>query len=244
MFAFPMIVVAILVAIIVAFLLRLAVRKTTVFIMVGPPLHGKTTWRHQNLPNAKVLSRDECVQQSLPNGWNYSDAFNTPDNEEVKIEHTIYGLVEEIVTKWDNKRKKVFQKCHETQQKANELLAQKKEDAVRLHNSWFRLTNLQIVMDSMNHTSKTRKQHIDWIRTSLPNSRIIAVELINELTIEDFDSLNCQRRARTGQYIPLEILKHTMSKRDFVDEHEDFDEHRKIDNNSELKLAVQKAKLA
>jgi predicted kinase len=53
-----------------------------VFILVGLPLSGKSTWIRRNYPDAKVISRDDLVLEVYGSD-NYSEAFKNVDQKEV-----------------------------------------------------------------------------------------------------------------------------------------------------------------
>jgi predicted kinase len=54
--------------------------KRTLFVLVGPPSIGKTSWVDDNYPDAYLVSRDDCVDTvRQPLGLRYSDMFS-PQN--------------------------------------------------------------------------------------------------------------------------------------------------------------------
>ena len=53
-----------------------------VFVLVGLPLSGKSTWIRRNYPDAKVISRDDLVLEVYGSD-NYSEAFKNVDQKEV-----------------------------------------------------------------------------------------------------------------------------------------------------------------
>ena len=53
-----------------------------VFILVGLPLSGKSTWIGRNYPDTKVISRDDLVLEVYGSD-NYSEAFKNVDQKEV-----------------------------------------------------------------------------------------------------------------------------------------------------------------
>lgn len=65
------------------------------FILVGPPSVGKSTWTQQNAPDAFIISRDDIVNEVAAElGLTYDDMFNNPDKS-LPIGHqdTKYGTV-------------------------------------------------------------------------------------------------------------------------------------------------------
>ena len=53
-----------------------------VYILVGLPLSGKSTWIRRNYPDALVISRDDLVLEVYGSD-NYSEAFKNVDHKEV-----------------------------------------------------------------------------------------------------------------------------------------------------------------
>lgn len=56
--------------------------KPRLFILIGPPLSGKTSWIRNNYPDTKVISRDDIVM-NLYGTKDYNLAFNNVDQKEV-----------------------------------------------------------------------------------------------------------------------------------------------------------------
>jgi predicted kinase len=54
----------------------------TVYILVGPPLAGKSTFRQKFLPQAFVICRDDILME-LSTTDNYEEAFSTVDQKKV-----------------------------------------------------------------------------------------------------------------------------------------------------------------
>jgi hypothetical protein len=56
--------------------------EKTLYILVGPPSVGKSTWVGNNVPNAFVISRDDVVEQVASEvGLTYDDLFASPDQD-------------------------------------------------------------------------------------------------------------------------------------------------------------------
>lgn len=54
----------------------------TVYILIGPPLAGKSTFRNKHLPNAFVICRDDILME-LSESDNYEEAFSSVDQKKV-----------------------------------------------------------------------------------------------------------------------------------------------------------------
>jgi len=55
-------------------------KNKTIFVLVGPPSIGKTSWVNDHHPDAFLVSRDDCVDAvRQPLGLRYSDMFS-PQN--------------------------------------------------------------------------------------------------------------------------------------------------------------------
>jgi len=54
----------------------------TVYILIGPPLAGKSTFRNKYLPNSFVICRDDILME-LATTDNYEEAFSTVNQKEV-----------------------------------------------------------------------------------------------------------------------------------------------------------------
>ena len=74
---------------------KLKGRRKKIYILVGPPSVGKTTWIKNNVPNAYVISRDEIAEKvAAANGWTYDDLFvGPPADAELGSEDPKYGKV-------------------------------------------------------------------------------------------------------------------------------------------------------
>lgn len=56
----------------------------TVYILIGPPLSGKTTFKKQHFKNAFNICRDDILM-SLSQNTSYKESFNTVNQKEVNI---------------------------------------------------------------------------------------------------------------------------------------------------------------
>jgi predicted kinase len=56
--------------------------KAKIFILIGVPMSGKSTWVRENYPNTKVISRDDIVLE-VHGSNDYNKAFNEVNQKEV-----------------------------------------------------------------------------------------------------------------------------------------------------------------
>lgn len=64
----------------------------TLYVLIGPPAIGKTTWIKRYAPNASVISRDDVVERiAHQRGLTYDDAYASPP-EGAKAGETIEGM--------------------------------------------------------------------------------------------------------------------------------------------------------
>jgi len=66
-----------------------------IFVLVGPPAIGKSTWIAQNVPDAYVVNRDDIVTQiAKGKGLTYDDMFASPPKDaEIGYQQAPYGVV-------------------------------------------------------------------------------------------------------------------------------------------------------
>lgn len=56
----------------------------TLFVLIGPPAVGKTTWVQENAPDATVVNRDDIVEATAAkHGLSYDEAFVAPPQDAV-----------------------------------------------------------------------------------------------------------------------------------------------------------------
>jgi hypothetical protein len=61
---------------------KVANEAKTLYILVGPPSVGKSTWVKNTVPNAFIISRDDVVTEVASEiGLTYDDLFASPDQD-------------------------------------------------------------------------------------------------------------------------------------------------------------------
>ena len=60
-----------------------ASNRKKIYVLVGPPSVGKSTWVKDNAPDSYIISRDDIVEKVAGEyGWTYDDMFFSPSQEE------------------------------------------------------------------------------------------------------------------------------------------------------------------
>lgn len=64
----------------------------TLYVLIGPPAIGKTTWIKRFAPHAKVISRDDTIERiAHDNGLTYDEAYATPPQDAAE-NHLVDGM--------------------------------------------------------------------------------------------------------------------------------------------------------
>ena len=84
-----------------------------IFMLIGPPSIGKSTWIRENVPNAFVISSDETVESAAKkHGFTYDDLFaGYPTEAEIAANYTHpkYGPIGDQQIGWKSFKPKAFQ---------------------------------------------------------------------------------------------------------------------------------------
>lgn len=69
--------------------------QRSIFILVGPPSVGKSTWIQNNMPDAYIINHDSIVEEVASQiGMTYDDLFmSPPPGSKIGEEHDKYGKV-------------------------------------------------------------------------------------------------------------------------------------------------------
>jgi len=98
----------------------------TLYVLIGPPAVGKSTWIRHYVPTAKVLSRDDVVERiAKANDMTYDDAYVSPD-QTLEMGSTVpgmerFGHIVPSILSW---REKDFSVPQSIQVRATDELAQ------------------------------------------------------------------------------------------------------------------------
>lgn len=122
--------------------------KKTIYVLVGPPSVGKSTWISKTFVdvNPYVINRDELVEQVAEEyGWTYDDMFVTPpDNSEKGEVSEKYGKVvpAPAYMNWKGAPKLVYDKVIEANGKVQKLYTDKIAGAKGQDNIVVDMTNM------------------------------------------------------------------------------------------------------
>ncbi len=206
------------------------------FIMVGPPSVGKSTWIRNN-PEFDgnppyIISRDDIVEEVASSyGLTYDDLFETPkEGENVGDVNPKYGKVIESPP-WVR-----FSKLsYETIANADKEIADKLEQR-----SLNAKGNKYVIVDMTNMGVGARKSWLDKLTPILPNHKKIAI-VFNFRGGEDVIKRIAQKRseeykkAGKSKTIPPEAFDRMFKNYQDVTNDEGFDEIINVDNISKLK---------
>ena len=206
----------------------------TIYVLVGPPSVGKSTWIKQTFIDVDpyTINRDEIVEQVAKTyGWTYDDLFVAPlpDQGEGDVSEK-YGTVvksPEYMT-WQPLS---YDKVLEANGKVAELFNKKVLEAKSQEN---------IVVDMTNMNAGSRKGALKAIEGSEDEYRKIAV-VFNFKGAEEVIKKVAQKRAEEAKRqglsktIPPEAFDRMFKSFQEVSPEEGFDEVINVDNTEKLK---------
>ena len=206
----------------------------TIYVLVGPPSVGKSTWIKQTFIDVDpyTINRDEIVEQVAKTyGWTYDDLFVAPLPDQVEGDVSEkYGTVvksPEYMT-W---RPLSYDKVLEANGKVAELFNKKVLEAKGQEN---------IVVDMTNMNAGSRKGALKAIEGSEDEYRKIAV-VFNFKGAEEVIKKVAQKRAEEAKRqglsktIPPEAFDRMFKSFQEVSPEEGFDEVINVDNTEKLK---------
>ena len=206
----------------------------TIYVLVGPPSVGKSTWIKQTFIDVDpyTINRDEIVEQVAKTyGWTYDDLFVAPLPDQVEGDVSEkYGTVvksPEYMT-WQPLS---YDKVLEANGKVAELFNKKVLEAKGQEN---------IVVDMTNMNAGSRKGALKAIEGSEDEYRKIAV-VFNFKGAEEVIKKVAQKRAEEAKRqglsktIPPEAFDRMFKSFQEVSPEEGFDEVINVDNTEKLK---------
>jgi hypothetical protein len=153
---------------------------TDMFVLIGPPSIGKSTWIGENIPNAYIVSSDEVTEAvAAAEGMSYDDMFEYPPQPTLRSGeanpnydpteiHPRFGKVVDQGIDWKSWMPKAYEKVNTAEIQALKKLEQVKQDA--------KTSGKPIVIDMTNMNVGSRKRIIDeMIRFTGINLRKIGV---------------------------------------------------------------------
>ena len=138
---------------------------TDMFVLIGPPSIGKSTWISENVPGAYIVSSDEVTESvAASHKMSYDDMFEYPQQEFTRSGdpnpnynpneiHPLFGKVVDQGIPWKKWLPKAYEKVNAAEIQALDKLEQVKKDA--------KLSGRPIVIDMTNMNVGGRKRIID-----------------------------------------------------------------------------------
>lgn len=137
---------------------KLENKKPKLFVLVGPPSVGKSSWISSTFGSDRpyVINRDDIVDQVAEEyGWSYDDLFvNPPPDAKLGDEDEKYGTVE-APPSWMTWAKTVFSKVMEANSKVQQLFNSKVSGAPT--------SGQDVVVDMTNMNAGARKGALKMI---------------------------------------------------------------------------------
>ena len=209
----------------------------TIYVLVGPPSVGKSTWIKQTFIDVDpyTINRDEIVEQVAKTyGWTYDDLYVSPLPEQVEGDVSEkYGTVvksPEYMT-WQPLS---YSKVMEANGKVGELFSKKVSEAKGQEN---------IVVDMTNMNAGSRVGALKAIEGVENEYRKVAVvfnfkgaeEIIKKVALKRAEEAKIEGKSKT---IPPEAFDRMFKSFQEVSPEEGFDEVVNVDNTEKLKQVI------
>jgi predicted kinase len=212
-----------------------------IYVLVGPPSVGKSTWVKQTFKDVEpyIINRDDLAEEVASQyGWTYDDMFITPPQDSVEGDTSDkYGEVTKAPSymNWPGAPKVVYDKVVEANGKVQKLFNERVAGAKDQDN---------IVVDMTNMNSGSRKSALKAIEGSESDYQKVAV-VFNFKGAEDVIKSVAQKRAEEAKKmgksktISAEVMDRMFKNYQEVSPEEGFDEVINQDNTEELKKLTQ-----
>ena len=211
-----------------------------IYVLVGPPSVGKSTWIKRTFTNSKpyVINRDDLVEQVAEEyEWTYDDLFVYPPTEAVEGEESDkYGKVIPAPSymTWPGAPKLVYDKVIEANNKVQSLFTDRVSGAKNQDN---------IVVDMTNMNSGSRQGALKAIEGQESDYHKIAVvfkfkgseEIIKKVAQKRAEEAKKLGKSKT---IPDTAFDRMFKSYQEVSPEEGFDEIVEEDNTSKLKELI------
>lgn len=210
----------------------------TIYVLVGPPSVGKSTWIKQTFNKIQpfVINRDDIVEKVAEQyNWTYDDLFQVPikDVEKEGDIHKKYGTVVKspaYMTWQPLSYDKVIEANKKVQDIFNQRITQGKGEE-------------NIVVDMTNMNAGARKGALKAIEGAETEYRKIAVvfnfegaeDIIKKMAAKRSEEMKAQGKSKT---IPPEAFDRMFSNFQQVSSEEGFDEIVNVDNTEKLKQSL------
>jgi len=209
-------------------------KQKSIFVLVGPPSVGKSTWIENTFEEEPyIINRDDLVEQVAEEyGWTYDDMFASPPQDaNVGDVDDKYGTVAESPS-WMTWQNTVFDKVLEANNKIQQLFTTRVSEAVP--------SGQDIVVDMTNMNAASRKNALKAIEGNEPDYKKVAVVFEFEGAEEAIQAVS-QKRAEAAQRmgksktIPPAAFGRMFGAYQQVDPSEGFDDVVSVDNREKLK---------
>lgn len=214
--------------------------KKKIYVLVGPPSVGKSTWIKETFKNVNpyIINRDDLAEKVAQEyGWTYDDMFITPPsdcNEGDKSDK--YGEVVKAPSymNWPGAPKFVYDKVVEANGKVQNLFTERVKSAIGKDN---------IVVDMTNMNTGARKGALKAIEGKEDEYHKVAV-VFNFKGAEDIIKKVAQKRAEDAKKmgksktISSEVIDRMIKNYQEVSPEEGFDEIVNKDNTEELRKVI------
>jgi hypothetical protein len=220
--------------------------KKTIYVLVGPPSVGKSTWIKQTFSEVSpyVINRDELAEKVAEEyGWTYDDMFMSPPAESTEGDVSEkYGTVVTAPSymNWPGAPKLVYDKVVEANGKVQKLFTDKVAGARDQDN---------IVVDMTNMNAGSRKGALKAIEGQEGEYHKVAV-VFNFKGSEDIIKQVGRKRAEEAKKIGKsktisdDVFDRMFKNYQEVSPEEGFDEVIMKDNTEELKKVISEIKEA
>lgn len=204
------------------------------YILVGPPAVGKSTWVQKNAPNAMVVNRDDIVDGIASHyGLSYDEAFIAPPDQDKVSDGDVvsgfekYGSVVKSdldFREWDFTTPKLIQ------DKASDML-DKKLNRLSSH-------SFDVVVDMTNMTKEYRANALKYFGDQF--HKVAVVFNFSSPKLIDAIKANVKKRNAElkkigkGKSIPEEAIDRMVDSYEAPDRSEGFDEISNYDNSKFL----------
>ena len=206
----------------------------TIFVLVGPPSVGKSTWIKNTFDETPyIINRDDIVEKVASGyGWTYDDMFASPpqDSQVGEVDEKYGNVIESPA--WMTWQNTVFDKVLEANSKVQQIFGNRVADAAP--------SGKDIVVDMTNMNAGSRKGALKAIEGADDAYKKVAVVFDFEGAEEAIQAV-AQKRAEAAKRmgksktIPPAAFKRMFGAYQKVDPSEGFDEVVSVDNREALR---------
>jgi hypothetical protein len=209
----------------------------SIYVLVGPPSVGKSTWIKQTFDKIQpfVINRDDIVEKVAGQyGWTYDDLFQTPikDIDKEGDKHEKYGTV--IKSPIGSRDPLSYDKVLEANKKVQDIFNQRVAQGKGKEN---------IVVDMTNMSAGARKGALKAIEGNEDDYHKVAVvfnfkgaeDIIKKMAAKRSEEMKAQGKSKT---IPPDAFDRMFSNFQQVSSDEGFDEVVNVDNIEKFKQSL------